>query len=158
MSREEKIYRGLALLRRNQVLTQMLDEAAADYLGVNTTDGRALDVIDQAGGRVTAGELARELRLSTGAVTAILDRLEQAGYARREHDPDDRRRVLIEHTPKVQRAASAIYGEPEDAFAWADDFSDAELDVLLRFHEQGMAWLEDRLARIEKLKARAKPR
>jgi DNA-binding MarR family transcriptional regulator len=158
MSREEKIYRGLALLRRNQVLTQMLDEAAADYLGVNTTDGRALDVIDQAGGRVTAGELARELRLSTGAVTAILDRLEQAGYARRVHDPDDRRRVLIEHTPKVQRAASAIYGGPEDAFAWADDFSDAELDVLLRFHEQGMAWLEDRLARIEKLKARAKPR
>ena len=90
MSREKKIYRGLALLRRNQVLTQMLDEAAADYLGINTTDGRALDVIDQAGGRVTAGELARELRLSTGAVTAILDRLEQAGYARRVPDPDDR--------------------------------------------------------------------
>src|SRR5581483_9108514 len=138
MSREEKIYRGLALLRRNQVLTQMLDEAAADYLGINTTDGRALDVIDQAGGRVTAGELARELRLSTGAVTAILDRLEQ--------------------TPKVQKAASQIYGGPEDALAWADDFSDAELDVLLRFQEQGMAWLEDRLERIEKLKTRAKPR
>ena len=110
MSREEKIYRGLALLRRNQVLTQMLDEAAADYLGINTTDGRALDVIDQAGGRVTAGELARELRLSTGAVTAILDRLEQAGYARRVPDPDDRRRVLIEQTSKVQKAGSQIYG------------------------------------------------
>jgi len=158
MSREKKIYRGLALLRRNQVLTQMLDEAAADYLGINTTDGRALDVIDQAGGRVTAGELARELRLSTGAVTAILDRLEQAGYARRVPDPDDRRRVLIEQTPKVQKAGSQIYGGPEDALAWADDFSDAELDVLLRFHEQGMAWLEDRLERIEKLKAGAKPR
>ena len=158
MSREEKIYRGLALLRRNQVLTQMLDEAAADYLGINTTDGRALDVIDQAGGRVTAGELARELRLSTGAVTAILDRLEQAGYARRVPDPDDRRRVLIEQTPKVQKAASQIYGGPEDASAWADGFSNAELDVLLRFQEQGMAWLEDRLERIEKLKARAKPR
>src|SRR5581483_3178272 len=126
MSREEKIYRGLALLRRNQVLTQMLDEAAADYLGINTTDGRALDVIDQAGGRVPA--------------------------------PDDRRRVLIEQTPKVQKAASQIYGGPEDALAWADDFSDAELDVLLRFQEQGMAWLEDRLERIEKLKTRAKPR
>ena len=158
MSREEKIYRGLALLRRNQVLTQMLDEAAADYLGINTTDGRALDVIDQAGGRVTAGELARELRLSTGAVTAILDRLEQAGYARRVPDPDDRRRVLIEQTPKVQKAARQIYGGPEDASAWADGFSNAELDVLLRFQEQGMAWLEDRLERIEKLKARAKPR
>jgi DNA-binding MarR family transcriptional regulator len=151
MSRQERILQGLALLRRNQVLTQMLDEAAADYLGINTTDGRALDVIDQRGGRLTAGELAHELRLSTGAVTAILDRLEQAGYARRVPDPHDRRRVLVEQTPKVHKAGSEIYGGPEDAFAWADAFSDSELDVLLRFHEQGKAWLEERLANVEKM-------
>ena len=102
MSRQEKILRGMELIRRNQVLTQMLDEAAAQYLGINTTDGRAIDVIDQAG-RITAGDLARELRLSTGAVTTIVDRLEKAGYARRVSDPDDRRRVLIETTPKVAR-------------------------------------------------------
>ena len=151
MSREERILLGLSLLRRNQLLTQMLDEAAAEYLGINTTDGRALDAIDQAGGRITAGDLARDLRLSTGAVTAIVDRLERAGYARRVADPDDRRRVLIEATPSVQKASAEIYGGPEDALTWANGYSDAELAVLLRFHEQGNAWLEQRLANVERM-------
>ncbi|HET6944684.1 MAG TPA: MarR family transcriptional regulator, partial [Gaiellaceae bacterium] len=82
MSREQLFYETLGLIRRNQVLTQMLDEAAAAYLGINSTDARAVDVIDQHG-RITAGELARELRLSTGAVTTLVDRLERAGLARR---------------------------------------------------------------------------
>src|SRR5919197_439372 len=114
MSREKQIYETIGLLRRNQVLTQMLDEAAASHLGINSTDGRALDVIDQHG-RITAGELARELRLSTGAVTALLDRLERAGYARRVPDEGDRRRVLIEVTPVVHDLSRQIYGAPEDA-------------------------------------------
>jgi DNA-binding MarR family transcriptional regulator len=153
LSREQRIFQGIDLLRRNQVLTQMLDEAAAEYLGINTTDGRAIDLIDQAG-RITAGDLAHELRLSTGAVTAIVDRLERAGYARRVADPDDRRRVLIEVTPKVNRLSADIYGAPADAIAWASGFSDAELDVLLRYHEQSRAWLEEHLARVEELNAR----
>src|SRR4051812_48206802 len=121
MSREERIFATIDLLRRNQVLTQMLDEAAADYLGINPTDGRALDVIDQQG-RITAGDLARELRLSTGAVTTLVDRLERAGFARRVADDLDRRRVLIEVTPVVSELAVRIYGAPEDAVSFADGF------------------------------------
>jgi DNA-binding MarR family transcriptional regulator len=150
LSREERIFQGIELLRRNQVLTQMLDEAAAEYLGINPTDGRAVDLIDQAG-RITAGDLARDLRLSTGAVTAIVDRLERAGYARRVADPDDRRRVLIEVTPAVKKASRAIYGDEADAIAWAEDFSETELDVLVRFHDRSRAWLEQRLAHVQSL-------
>jgi DNA-binding MarR family transcriptional regulator len=153
MSRQEKIFRGIELLRRNQVLTQMLDEAAAEYLGVNGTDGRAIDLIDQAG-RITAGDLARELRLSTGAVTAIVDRLERAGYARRVADPDDRRRVLIELTAVVHRMSKEIYGDTADAVDWAKGFTDAELDVLIRFQDHSMAWLERRLAHVQALRDR----
>src|SRR5206468_2624735 len=94
----------------------MLDEAAAEYLGINPTDGRALDVIDQHG-RITAGELARELRLSTGAVTTLVDRLERAGFAHRVRDEDDRRRVLIEVTPIVGELSQEIYGSPEEAMS-----------------------------------------
>jgi DNA-binding MarR family transcriptional regulator len=150
MSREERILHGFALLRRNQVLTQMLDEAAAEYLGINTTDGRAIDLIDQAG-RITAGDLARELRLSTGAVTTIVDRLERAGYARRVADPGDRRRVLIEVTPRVQKISQDIYGPPEQATAFADGFTDEELGVFVRFQEQSKQWLEEHLAHVESL-------
>ena len=153
MSREEKIFRGIELVRRNQVLTQMLDEQAAAYLGVNTTDNRAIDLIDQAG-RITAGDLARELRLSTGAVTAIVDRLEKAGYARRVADPDDRRRVLIEVTAKVQRLSEEIFGTAADAIDWASKYSDKELDLYNRFQEQSLEWLERHLAHAEELNAR----
>jgi DNA-binding MarR family transcriptional regulator len=157
MSREEHVLAGIDLLRRNQVLNQMLDEAAAEYLGVNTTDARAIDVVHQAG-RITAGDLARELRLSTGAVTTIVDRLERAGYARRISDPDDRRRVLVEVTPAVRKVSEEIFGSPEDAISWAEPFTDKELEVLLRFHRLTRQWLEGRLAHMEQLLERRRPR
>ncbi|MBV8478927.1 MAG: MarR family transcriptional regulator [Actinobacteria bacterium] len=153
MSRESTLFRILDLIRRNQVLTQMLDEASARFLGVNTTDGRAIDLIDQAG-RITAGDLARELRLSTGAVTTIVDRLEKAGYAKRVPDPHDRRRVLIEVTPKVHRLSAEIYGAAEDIVDMAAEYTDKEVDVLLRFQEQTRTWLEEHLAHAEELNTR----
>jgi len=155
MSREARVYETIGLLRRNQVLTQMLDDAAAAHLGINSTDGRAVDVIDQHG-RISAGDLARELRLSTGAVTTLVDRLERAGYARRVRDEEDRRRVLIEVTPVVHELSRQIYGAPEDAVSFASAFSDEELDVLHRFQLLSQSWLEERLQRAASLPPRAR--
>ena len=127
--------------------------AAAAYLGINRTDARAVDVIDQHG-RIAAGDLAGELRLSAGAVTTIVDRLERAGYARRVPDPDDRRRVLIETTPVVAEKSALIYGAPEENFAAvAPGYTDEEADVLLRFQQMSQRWLEDRLERVAALTA-----
>jgi DNA-binding MarR family transcriptional regulator len=150
MSREKAILVIVDLIRQNQVLNDFLDQAAADYLGINRTDANAIDVIDRYG-RITAGELARELRLSTGAITAVVDRLERAGYARRVADPDDRRRVLLEITPVVQENGERIYGRPEDGFTMWKDFSDADMDVVRRFQEMSRRWLEDRLAKLDEL-------
>ncbi|HEY2072362.1 MAG TPA: MarR family transcriptional regulator, partial [Gaiellaceae bacterium] len=86
-------------------------------------------------------------------VTAIIDRLEKAGYAKRVSDPDDRRRVLVEPTARVQKLSSQIYGGPGDALTWAKGFTDAELEVLIRFHEQGRDWLEQHLSHAEDLNA-----
>jgi DNA-binding MarR family transcriptional regulator len=85
------------------------DDATAELLGVNRTDLNCIDIIERRGG-LTAGELAAESGLSTGAVTAVIDRLEDAGYARRVRDAEDRRRVKVEVTPKLQRGAQEIYG------------------------------------------------
>jgi DNA-binding MarR family transcriptional regulator len=153
VSREELLYAIIDLIRGNQVLTDLVDEAAADYLGINRTDARALDVIDQKG-RITAGELARELRLSTGAVTTLIDRLERAGYARRVPDPGDRRRVLIEVTPVVRRVAERIYGKPEDLLPAYEDYTDEDLEVVLHFQQFGRDWLQERLANVEQLAKR----
>src|ERR671924_373620 len=87
-----------AAIRAYQTSNDNWDQAMSDHYGINRTDARCIDLIDQAGG-MTAGELARAAGLTTGAVTAVIDRLERAGLARRVRDEGDRRRVRIEVTP-----------------------------------------------------------
>jgi DNA-binding MarR family transcriptional regulator len=58
----------------------------------------------------SAGQLAKIADLSSGAMTNRLDRLEEADLVRRLPDPDDRRGVLVELTPKGRRAYSAAAG------------------------------------------------
>jgi DNA-binding MarR family transcriptional regulator len=93
------------------------DAAVGSLLELNTTDMRVLDFLGRAGdphslegAPITAGDLARESGLTTGAVTAVLDRLERAGWARRLPDPADRRRVVVQQTDKATRAIAALYG------------------------------------------------
>jgi DNA-binding MarR family transcriptional regulator len=90
-------------------LDSAFDNLAAERLGVNRTDLHCLNAIENAGG-LTAGELARETGLTTGAVTGVIDRLERVGYARRVPDPGDRRRVKVEVTPKFYARADKIWG------------------------------------------------
>ena len=108
------------------------DQAVADYHGVNRTDARCLEIIERLGG-VTAGRLARESGLSTGAVTTVLDRLERAGLARRTSDPKDRRRVLVEMTPAA-RAANEELHRP---------LVEASTEQLLRYSEEELALLRE---------------
>ena len=85
------------------------DNVAAERLGVNRTDLHCLNIIQNAGG-LTAGALAAEAGLTTGAVTGVIDRLERAGFARRITDPEDRRRVKVEVTPEFYKRADKIWG------------------------------------------------
>jgi DNA-binding MarR family transcriptional regulator len=85
------------------------DNLAAERLGLNRTDLHAINIIENDGG-LTAGELAAEAGLTTGAVTGVIDRLERAGYARRVSDPADRRRVKVEVTSRFYADADKIWG------------------------------------------------
>ena len=87
MSREpgdrERLYQELGgEVRANQRATDVVDELMAEALGINRTDARCLDILDQYGS-MSAGDLAEASRLSTGAITAVIDHLERAGLARR---------------------------------------------------------------------------
>ena len=86
MSREELEAAFGNAVRAYQTGVDNFDQAVADHIGINRTDGRCIDLIDQAGG-MTAGELAKAAGLTTGAVTAVIDRLEKAGVAQRVADP-----------------------------------------------------------------------
>src|SRR5208283_5596799 len=86
-----------------------VNDAANQLLGINATDGRCLDILAQHGS-LTAGELAREARLTTGGLTAVIDRLERAGYAKRIADPGDRRRVLVQITDRARELSWELFG------------------------------------------------
>jgi DNA-binding MarR family transcriptional regulator len=79
----------IGAMRAAQTASDLMDEAFCEFLGINRTDGRCLDVIDRLGS-VTAGQLAAEIGLTTGAVTAVVDRLEAAALVVRRNDPHDR--------------------------------------------------------------------
>ena len=80
--------------RKTSSLMQLLGQAAADRIGLNATDLNCLNILSFSG-EMTAGELARATGLTTASITGVADRLEEAGYVRRERDPKDRRRVVI---------------------------------------------------------------
>jgi len=107
-TREDVLSEVAEELRLSGVTNDIADQVVADFLGLNRTDTRCLDIIERLDG-VSAGRLASEAGLSTGAVTTVLDRLERAGYARRVQDPGDRRRVLVELTPAARRELQQLY-------------------------------------------------
>jgi DNA-binding MarR family transcriptional regulator len=113
-SREDVLSEVAEELRLSGVTNGIADQVVADFLGLNRTDTRCLDIIERLDG-VSAGRLASEAGLSTGAVTTVLDRLERAGYARRVQDPGDRRRVLVELTPAARRELQELYAPLADA-------------------------------------------
>jgi len=85
--------------REMGVHTIMFHNAVAERLGLNITDHKCLDYILRGKG-VTAGELAKVTGLTSGAITGVIDRLERAGFAKRQPDPHDRRKVIVVPSPE----------------------------------------------------------
>jgi DNA-binding MarR family transcriptional regulator len=144
-------------VRASQNAVDALDQAVGDYLGLHRTDMRCLDILDREG-PMPAGRLARLAHLSPGAMTTLLDRLERAGYARRRRDTEDRRRVLVEVTPKLHRVAAQFYPEPTEAVRALERYSDEELELLNEFLRWDREWNEQRLAHVNALAAKRRPR
>ncbi len=126
--------------RRTGSLSTLHNRAAADLVGMNQNDWDCLDLLDWTG-PITAGELAKRVGLTSGAITGVLDRLEKIGLARRVADPRDRRRVIVEisadpEMPTDERFASlhalfALLGN--EMLVASGEFDDDELAVVLRW-------------------------
>ncbi|MCP2257532.1 DNA-binding transcriptional regulator, MarR family [Streptoalloteichus tenebrarius] len=141
-----------------QTAVDALDDAAAEHLGVNRTDLRCLDVLLRAGS-ARPGELGAELGLTTGSVTALLDRLEKLGYVSRSPDPTDRRKIVVRPTARVQRKAEVLYGPlVESGYRTLAHYSRAELEILLDFLRRSRALQEEQVQRIRAITAAGEPR
>jgi DNA-binding MarR family transcriptional regulator len=76
--------------------------ALCRHVGVSGSDYDAFEALDEFG-PLTPGELGTLLSLTSGTVTALIDRLEALGWARRELHPNDRRSTVIVVTKKAQK-------------------------------------------------------
>jgi DNA-binding MarR family transcriptional regulator len=133
-------------------LDSAFDNLAAERLGVNRTDLHCLNIIENAGG-LTAGELAAEAGLTTGAVTGVIDRLERAGFARRVPDPDDRRRVKLEVTPKFYARADRIWGPLKaDWDSRLDRYTTADLERVIEFLRATSELTREHLERVRRMR------
>jgi DNA-binding MarR family transcriptional regulator len=98
---------GIVLGKEFSTSLVLFQEAIAARLGLNATDYRCLEVIIRRG-QMTAKALAEEARLTTGAITGIIDHLEKAGYVERLENPTDLRcRNCSENTMRIRQRPSS---------------------------------------------------
>jgi DNA-binding transcriptional ArsR family regulator len=136
-------------LRRMSSYTHLMSAAAAERIGINVTDLNCLNILSL-GGELTAGQLAQATGLTTASITGVVDRLEQAGYVRRERDTHDRRRVVIHMIIEpVLRDVVAVFAPMMTAWqALADGYTEDELKLIIDFQARSERVLKDNLARL----------
>jgi DNA-binding MarR family transcriptional regulator len=134
MNSREDLEKQVMMAARDQGISSVLfRNASGRKLGVNVTDNECLSFLTIRG-VATPSELARYTGLTTGSTTAMLDRLEKAGFIARKPNPHDRRGVLIEVSPKWQEAAWPLVAGMQQAHRQLiSGYTDAELRVIIDF-------------------------
>ena len=141
----------VSFVRAHEAANDAFDEVACQKLGINRTDLRCLNIVDNQGS-MTAGRLAELSGLTTAAITSVLDRLERAGYARRVRDQEDRRQVMVELTPLLEERAGPIWGPlGDEAKAQLARMTVEELQSLTDFFRLGIELNERHVARVRNL-------
>jgi len=109
--RDESIARVSDTVRDFMAQAVLFQDAVARFGGLNSTDLQTVSILISQG-PATPGELAERTGLTAGgAITAVVDRLEKAGYATRARDETDRRRVIVTaNFDTVMARVGPIYG------------------------------------------------
>jgi DNA-binding MarR family transcriptional regulator len=107
----------------------------AEKVGIGLTDMQMLHML-QLYGPSTPSRLAIWTGLSSGGVTVALDRLEKAGYVRREANPEDRRSLLVVLVPARLQRMAGLYDEVESATRrLLGTLPQRDLEAVVRFFE-----------------------
>lgn len=139
-------------VRRSTMYTVLLHHATASRAGLNVTDAQCINALSLDGPQ-TPGRLAELMGVTTGgAITAVIDRLESAGYVKRTRDPDDRRRVIVELVPE-KMAHFARYFQPiGQAFQRrVAGYTDEQLTFLLSWFRDMGAEMPEIIEQVRKM-------
>jgi DNA-binding MarR family transcriptional regulator len=137
--------RALTAVREYGVHLTLFRNAMDEWAGHNATDMECLRLLFQKG-TATPTELAKHTGLTSGATTAMLDRLEKAGFIERRPNPNDRRGTLI--APKAsasEKVASWFASAREAQDKLISSYSESELEIIADVFERFVKlWDEER--------------
>ncbi|MCI9872654.1 MarR family winged helix-turn-helix transcriptional regulator [Arthrobacter humicola] len=125
VAQKDGLLRIVQGLRRVDTGTYALRIRLAENLGIGTIDINAMAFVGEVDG-LTPKDLGKALNITTGSVTAMVDRLESKGFMVRKPNPTDRRSVLLHLSP-----------EGTDAMQWANDHFAAAAEALLQESSEG---------------------
>jgi DNA-binding MarR family transcriptional regulator len=151
LSKRDLATRVIHGAREYSIGTVLFHQAVGQLLGVNVTDMKCLDIMTLKGS-ASPSELAEHTGLSTGATTAMLDRLENAKLIERRPHPTDRRATLVVLSQEAMRKLPAMFESLAKAMeTLVLGYSEKELKVLVDFFAKvDVLWKEER----EKLQTR----
>ncbi len=145
MDKKRLVAQVIRRARANNIGVVLFHQAAGQILGVNVTDMKCLDLMILKGS-VSPTELAEHTGLSSGATTAVIDRLEKAGLVERHPHPKDRRGTTLVLTKKAIRKLPQLFESLGKAMATlVSGYSRNDLEVLADFFAKvGLLWQEER--------------
>ncbi len=118
--------------RRMSGTTILFHSVVAERLGLNPSDHKCADLVREHG-PLTAGRLAELTGLTTGAITGVIDRLERAGFVKREPDAHDRRKVLIAvRQESLRRMGPLFSGIAAATAAICEEYSEDQLRLVMQ--------------------------
>lgn len=132
--------RALAAVRDYGVHLALFRDAMDESKGVNASDMECLRLLFLKG-IATPSELARHTGLTSGATTAMLDRLEKTGLIERRPNPDDRRGTLIVPTESGG----------EKIASWFESARKAQAELISSYSEKELEIISDVFERFTKL-------
>jgi DNA-binding MarR family transcriptional regulator len=114
----------------------LFQQNMAQKIGVSHTDLKSAEILNETG-PITAGELSKITGLSTGSVTALINRLEKSGYVKRERDQLDGRKVMIMPIPERQEQIKSHYQSLSTATKeLCSAYNEQELILINQFVEE----------------------
>lgn len=152
--REELIARLQFLGEMASTETALFHQTAAATYGLGITDVKMISILMQEG-PMTAGQIAKRLSLTTGAVTNVIDRLERRDFVKREADAHDRRKVIVVVNQQKLLAGGNIYRSMGEAFdRLLRTYSTEELEFLTRYYQASIELTKQEITKLGKARGR----
>jgi DNA-binding MarR family transcriptional regulator len=142
--------RALMAVRDYGVNLTLFRNAMSEWAGLNVTDMECLRLLFQKG-IATPSELSKFTGLTSGATTAMLDRLEKAGLIERRPNPNDRRGSLIAPAPTSEQKAASWFTSARTAQdELISSYSESELEIIADVFEKFAKLWDDERTKIQK--------